>query len=53
MASTVVPSTATITISEGLTLGGISRSGVHTRIITSVAEADRRVMTVSSLVKWI
>ena len=48
MASTVVPSTATITISEGLTLGGVDRSGVHTRTITSVAEADRRVMTVSS-----
>ena len=48
MASTVVPSTATITISEGLTLGGVDRSGTHTRTITSVAEADRRVMTVSS-----
>ncbi len=48
MASTVVPSTATITISEGLTLGGIDRGGVHTRTITSVAEADRRVMTIST-----
>ena len=48
MSSTIVPSTATITISEGLTLGGIDRSGVHTRTITSIAEADRRVMTVSS-----
>ncbi len=48
MASTVTASTATITISEGLTLGGIDRSGVHTRTITSIAEADRRVMTVSS-----
>ncbi len=48
MSSTIVPSTATITISEGLTLGGIDRSGVHTRSITSIAEADRRVMTVSS-----
>ena len=48
MASTVTASTATVTISEALTLGGIDRSGVHTRTITSVAEADRRVMTVSS-----
>lgn len=48
MASTVTPSTATVTISEALTLGGVDRSGVHTRTITSVAEADRRVMTVSS-----
>ena len=48
MASTVTASTATVTISEVLTLGGIDRGGVHTRTITSVAEADRRVMTVSS-----
>lgn len=48
MASTVTPSTATITISEGLTLGGVDRSGAHTRTIENIAEADRRVMTIDS-----
>jgi hypothetical protein len=48
MASTVTPSTATITISEGLTLGGVDRGGSHTRTIDNIAEADRRVMTVDS-----
>ena len=48
MASTVTPSTATVTISEGLTLGGVDRSGAHTRTIENIAEADRRVMTVDS-----
>jgi hypothetical protein len=48
MASTVTPSTATITISEGLNLAGIDRSGSHTRTIENIAEADRRVMTVDS-----
>ena len=48
MASTVSPSTATITISEGLNLAGIDRSGSHTRTIENIAEADRRVMTVDS-----
>jgi len=48
MASTVTPSTATITISEGLTLGGVDRGGSHTRTIENIAEADRRVMTVDS-----
>lgn len=48
MASTVVPSTATITISEGLTLGGVDRGGSHTRTIENIAEADRRVMTIDS-----
>ena len=48
MASTVIPSTATITISEGLSLGGVDRSGAHTRTIDNIAEADRRVMTVDS-----
>ena len=48
MASTVTPSTATITISEGLTLGGVDRGGSHTRTIENIAAADRRVMTVDS-----
>ena len=48
MASTVSPSTATITISEGLTLGGVDRGGSHTRTIENIAEADRRVMTIDS-----
>jgi hypothetical protein len=48
MASTVTPSTATITISEGLTLGGVDRSGAHTRTIQNIAEADRRVLTIPS-----
>jgi hypothetical protein len=48
MASTVVPSTATVTISEQLVLGGTDRSGSHTRTIENIAEADRRVMTVDS-----
>ena len=48
MASTVVASTATITVSESLQLGGIERGGAHTRTINNVAEADRRVMTIST-----
>lgn len=48
MASTVTPITATITISEGLTLGGVDRSGAHTRTIQNIAEADRRVLTIPS-----
>ncbi len=48
MASTVVPSTATVTISEQLVLGGTDRGGSHTRTIENIAEADRRVMTVDS-----
>ena len=48
MASTVTPSTATVTISEQLVLGGTDRGGSHTRTIENIAEADRRVMTVDS-----
>ena len=48
MASTVTAATATIQITESLTLGGVDRGGSHSRTISSVAEADRRVMTVSS-----
>ena len=48
MASTVVPSTGTVTISEQLVLAGVDRSGLHTRTITNIAEADRRVMTIDS-----
>lgn len=48
MASTVVPSTGTVTISEQLVLGGVDRSGSHTRTINNIAEADRRVMTIDS-----
>ena len=48
MASTVVPSTGTVTISEQLVLAGVDRSGSHTRTITNIAEADRRVMTIDS-----
>ncbi len=48
MASTVVPSTATVTISEQLVLGGTDRGGSHTRTIENIAEADRRVMTIDS-----
>jgi len=48
MASTVTPATATVQIVESLTLGGVDRGGSHTRSISNVAEADRRVMTVDS-----
>ena len=48
MASTVVPSTGTVTISEQLVLAGVDRGGSHTRTITNIAEADRRVMTIDS-----
>ena len=48
MASTITAADATITIQETLSLGGVDRGGSHTRTISSVAEADRRVMTVSS-----
>jgi hypothetical protein len=48
MASTVTPATATVQIVESLTLGGVDRGGTHTRTINNVAEADRRVMTIST-----
>ena len=48
MASTITAADATVTITETLSLGGVDRGGTHSRTITSVAEADRRVMTVSS-----
>jgi len=48
MASTVTAATATVQITESLTLAGVDRSGAHTRTISNVAEADRRVMTVAS-----
>ena len=48
MASTVTQSTATVTRSEQLVLGGTDRGGSHTRTIENIAEADRRVMTVDS-----
>ncbi len=48
MASTVTPATATVQIVESLTLGGVDRGGTHTRSISNVAEADRRVMTIDS-----
>lgn len=48
MASTVTAATATVQVTESLTLGGVDRGGSHTRTISNVAEADRRVMTVAS-----
>ena len=48
MASTITAADATITITESISLGGVDRGGSHTRTISSVAEMDRRVMTVSS-----
>ena len=48
MASTVTAATATVQITESLTLANVDRGGSHTRTITNVAEADRRVMTVAS-----
>jgi hypothetical protein len=48
MASTVTPATATVQIVESLTLGGVDRGATHTRTISSVAEADRRVVTIPS-----
>tara|TARA_R110000751_G_scaffold82539_2_gene166093 strand:+ start:3782 stop:4234 length:453 start_codon:yes stop_codon:yes gene_type:complete len=48
MASTITPSSAVITVQETLTLGSIDRGGSHSRTISNVAEADRRVITVSS-----
>lgn len=48
MASTITAADATVTITETLSLGGVDRGGTHSRTITSVAEADRRVMTVTS-----
>jgi hypothetical protein len=48
MASTVTAATATVQIVESLTLANVDRGGSHTRTITNVAEADRRVMTVDS-----
>jgi len=48
MASTVTAATATIQITESLNLAGVDRGGNHSRTISNIAEADRRVMTVSS-----
>ena len=48
MASTVTAATATVQITESLTLANVDRGGSHTRTITNVAEADRRVMNVAS-----
>lgn len=48
MASTITAADASITITESISLGGVDRGGTHTRTISSVAEMDRRVMTVSS-----
>ena len=48
MASTITPATATVTITESLTLGNVDRGGTHARTIANVAEADRRVMTIDS-----
>ena len=48
MASTVTAATATIQITESLNLAGVDRGGSHSRTISNIAEADRRVMTVSS-----
>lgn len=48
MASTVTAATATISITESLTLGGVDRGGNHSRTISNIAEADRRVMTIAS-----
>ena len=48
MASTVTAATATVQITESLTLANVDRGGSHTRTIPNVAEADRRVMTVAS-----
>jgi len=48
MASTVTAATATISITESLTLGGVDRGGNHSRTISNVAETDRRVETVPS-----
>ena len=48
MASTITAADATITITESLSLGTVDRGGSHSRTISNVAEADRRVMTVSS-----
>lgn len=48
MASTVTAATATIQITESLNLGGVDRGGSHSRTISNIAEADRRVMTIAS-----
>ena len=48
MASTVTAADATILVSESINLGGVDRSGTHSRTISNIAEVDRRVMTVSS-----
>lgn len=46
MASTLTAATATVQIVESLQIANVDRGGSHTRTITNVAEADRRVMTV-------
>ena len=48
MASTIVASSATVTISEGLTLASVDRGASHTRTIENISEIDRRVLTIPS-----
>ena len=48
MASTLVASSATVTISEGLTIGNVDRGASHTRTIENISEIDRRVLTIPS-----
>ena len=48
MASTVTAATATVQITESLTLANVDRGGNHSQTISNIAEVDRRVLSVPS-----
>lgn len=48
MASTITAATATVTITESITLNGVDQGGSNTLSIANVNESDRRIATVPS-----
>tara|TARA_R110002096_G_scaffold374046_2_gene567606 strand:+ start:972 stop:1481 length:510 start_codon:yes stop_codon:yes gene_type:complete len=45
MASTITAATATVTITESITLNGVDQGGSNTLSISNVNESDRRIVT--------
>jgi len=48
MASTITAATATVTITESITLNGVDQGGTNTLTIANVNESDRRIATALS-----
>ena len=48
MASTITAATATVTITESITLNGVDQGGSNTLSIANVNESDRRIVTAPS-----